>query len=124
MEGSSHPASLTPLDAAAIDSLLGGDAGALAEVTEAFLEEAPQRIAEVVQGVAEGDARLAGRAAHTLKSNALTFGAARLAELSRQLEESARAGDLEAAGGLAVELETEWSRTRPLLFELRDRNAG
>lgn len=125
MEGSSHAASVQTLDPAAIDALvdlLGGDFEALGDVIDAFLEEAPARIAEAVQGCETGDATLAGRAAHTLKSNALTFGASRLAELSRLLEEAARNGDLQTAGGLASALEGEWLRTRPLLCDLRDRN--
>jgi HPt (histidine-containing phosphotransfer) domain-containing protein len=51
----------------------------------------------------------ADRAAHTLKSNAATFGAHGLAELSRSLEEAAKQGALaEGADGveaLARELE-------------------
>ncbi len=125
MEGSSHAASVDTLDRAAIDALLdllGGDPEALVDVIDAFLEEAPARIAEAVKGCQTGDATLAGRAAHTLKSNALTFGANRLAEQSRLLEEAARNGDLQTAGELASALEGEWVRTRPLLCDLRDRN--
>ena len=125
VEGSPHAASVDTLDPAAIDALLdllGGDSEALVEVVDAFLEEAPARIAEAVKGCRAGDATLAGRAAHTLKSNALTFGASRLAEQSRSLEEAARNDDLDAAGGMAAALEEEWSRTRPLLCDLRDRN--
>lgn len=125
MEGSSHAAPVDTLDQAALDALvdlLGGDLEALADVIEAFLDEAPARIAEAVQGCEAGDATLAGRAAHTLKSNALTFGATRLAEQARLLEESARRGDLQTAGELASALDQEWSRTRPLLCDLRDRN--
>ncbi len=125
MEGSSHAASADTLDPAALDALvdlLGGDCEALGDVIDAFLEEAPARIAEAVHGCETGDATLAVRAAHTLKSNALTFGAGRLAELSRLLEEAARNGDLQAAGELASALDGEWVRTRALLCDLRDRN--
>ncbi len=127
MDGSNHPASVDPLNPAAIDSLidlLGGDSDALTELTEAFLEEAPLRIAEAHAGVDAADSVLTGRAAHTLKSNALTFGADRLADLSRQLEDAARNGDMEFAGALAAGLDDEWDRTRPLVVELRDRHAG
>ena len=70
------------------------------------------------------DPQLAGRAAHTLKSNALTFGALRLGELSLQVETAARDGDLATAGRLVPVIEAEWLETLPLLCELRDRGAG
>ncbi len=89
----------------------------------AFLEEAPLRIAETRLGVESADPQLAGRAAHTLKSNALTFGAMRLGELSLRLETAARDGDLATAGGLVPMIETEWLETLPLLCALRDHGA-
>src|SRR5881397_2672100 len=85
------------LDAAAVRSLIelvGDDHEALAEIVEAFIEEAPQRLAELHEGLAAGDAVLVGRAAHTLKANGHTFGALRLAELCQEIETAARGGDL------------------------------
>jgi HPt (histidine-containing phosphotransfer) domain-containing protein len=125
VDGSSQSVSVETLNPGAIDALLdllGGDAEALAEVADAFLEEAPLRIAEARAGVEAGDPVLSGRAAHTLKSNALTFGADRLADLSRQLEEAARSGDMALAVGLVAGLGAEWVRTRPLVSDLRDRH--
>ena len=85
---------MVTLDSAAIASLiemLGGDTEALAEIADEFLVEAPQRIAEINTGTASGDAILAQRGAHTLKANALTFGANALADVSRRVEEAAGA---------------------------------
>jgi HPt (histidine-containing phosphotransfer) domain-containing protein len=127
VDGSSRPPSVESLNRGAIDSLLdllGEDPEALVEVTAAFLEEAPLRISEVRVGVDGDDAVLAGRAAHTLKSNALTFGADGLADVARRLEEAARAGDLDAARPLATDLSEEWDRVRPLIAELCDRPTG
>ena len=60
--------------------------------------------------MAKGDAEEVRRAAHTLKSNAATFGAGDLAEWSRELEAAAREGDLADANGkveaIAAALET------------------
>ena len=81
VDGSNLPVPGGSLDAAAIDALidlLGDDADVLAEVVDACLEEVPTRIAEIRAGAESGDATLVGRAAHTLKSNALTFGALEL----------------------------------------------
>ncbi len=97
MERSSEPKSADALDPQALESLLdllGNDTDALGEIVDAFLEEGPARVAEARDGVARNDAVLAGRAAHTLKSNALTFGAQALADVSRRVEESARTGDV------------------------------
>jgi HPt (histidine-containing phosphotransfer) domain-containing protein len=52
--------------------------------------------------VAAGDSETARRAAHTLKSNAATFGATGLAELCAELEAGARGGDL-ADGAQAMQ---------------------
>ena len=126
MEGS-KPTTVRTLDpdaVAAVVELLGGDNEALVEIVAAFLEEAPLRIDEVRTGVESADARLAGRAAHTLKSNALTFGALRLGALSLQVETAARDGDLATVGELLPAIEAEWLEVRPLLSQLRDRGAG
>jgi HPt (histidine-containing phosphotransfer) domain-containing protein len=57
-----------------------------AELAATFLEEAQGMLAEVQQAQAAGDATAFARAAHSLKSNALTFGLARLAARARALE--------------------------------------
>lgn len=110
------------LDAAAIGTLtemLGGDAESLREMIDAFLEEGPARLAEARVGIDTGDVTLTGRAAHTLRSNALTFGAFGMAEVARQIETAARAGDLGAAAELLPTLEREWVDVQPSLCEVR-----
>jgi HPt (histidine-containing phosphotransfer) domain-containing protein len=49
-------------------------------------EEAPQMLAELRNALAAGSADRFRRAAHSLKSNAMTFGALPLGELARTLE--------------------------------------
>jgi HPt (histidine-containing phosphotransfer) domain-containing protein len=78
----------------ALYELLGTDRVALAEIVDAFLDEAPTRLAELRRGVEQNDSALAGRAAHTLKSNGGTFGAVELVSLCRRLEVAARVNDL------------------------------
>jgi HPt (histidine-containing phosphotransfer) domain-containing protein len=103
---------------AALTDMLGGDADSLRELIDAFVEEAPARLAEARIGIDTGDAELAGRAAHTLKSNALTFGATRMAEVARQIETAARTGDLGAAAELLPMLEQAWVNVQPPLSEV------
>jgi HPt (histidine-containing phosphotransfer) domain-containing protein len=80
----------------ALSDMLDGDEEALAELAQAMLDEAPERLAELRGGDV-------ARAAHTLKSNAQTFGATELAERCRALEAEARAGAPAAASIEAVE---------------------
>ena len=99
--------------------LVGDDREALAEIVDAFVDEAPQRLAELRQGIATGDAALVGRAAHTLKSNAHTFGAGTLAALCQEIETAARLGDLAPAQTRIDELDEAWREIRPGLDALR-----
>ena len=59
------------------------------ELVQTFLEEAPAMLAELREALAAGHADAFRRAAHSLKSNSLTFGAGALAALARDLELSA-----------------------------------
>jgi HPt (histidine-containing phosphotransfer) domain-containing protein len=67
------------------------------ELAEAFFEEAPGMLGEMREAYAAGAAARFRRAAHSLKTNANTFGATRLAEQAKLLELGGLPGD---AGGL------------------------
>lgn len=56
------------------------------ELVATFLEEGPGMIAELRMAAEAGDAEALRRAAHSMKSNAITFGAVALAELARRIE--------------------------------------
>ena len=56
------------------------------ELVGTFLEEAPQMIADLRAAQAGAAADAFRRAAHSIKSNANTFGAQRLGEMARELE--------------------------------------
>jgi HPt (histidine-containing phosphotransfer) domain-containing protein len=58
----------------------------VAELVDTFLEEAPGMLASLRQARAQGNADAFRRAAHSLKSNSLTFGASALAAQARALE--------------------------------------
>lgn len=99
--------------------MIGGDRDALTEIVDAFVEEAPGRLAELRRGAEQGDATLAGRAAHTLKSNGLTFGAVELASLCRRLEVAARADELAGSAELIDRVEEQWAIVQRELVALR-----
>lgn len=85
------------LDRRTIDELLastGGDPAFLAELIDAFLDDAPAQLEAIRGAAAAGETDAIVRPAHTLKSSAATFGAMALADRCRELEAGARAGTL------------------------------
>jgi HPt (histidine-containing phosphotransfer) domain-containing protein len=77
----------TTIDLATFEALQQ-TAGAefVGELVETFLTEAPLMQDDLREALAAGDADRFRRAAHSLKSNCLTFGATRLAAMARDLE--------------------------------------
>jgi HPt (histidine-containing phosphotransfer) domain-containing protein len=71
---------------------LGGedDPGLLAELIDIFLQDAPQRMSEISNGLKCGDLKIVERAAHTLKSSSANIGALGLSSVCRQMEQIAR----------------------------------
>ena len=57
------------------------------ELAGTFFEEAPQMIGELHSALAAGDAVRFRRAAHSMKTNACTFGATALGAAARALEQ-------------------------------------
>jgi CheY-like chemotaxis protein/HPt (histidine-containing phosphotransfer) domain-containing protein len=87
-----------PIDGSVLARLVegtGGDAGFVSELIEQFVVDSPALVAAARAGLETGNAEAVRRAAHTLKSNAATFGAVGLADQSRALEDAARRGALE-----------------------------
>jgi HPt (histidine-containing phosphotransfer) domain-containing protein len=85
------------IDPAVLDGLVestGGDPEFVSALLETFAEEAPRLLEELRGALAARDAPTARRAAHTLKTNAATFGAAGLAAQCADLENRAAAGEL------------------------------
>jgi HPt (histidine-containing phosphotransfer) domain-containing protein len=71
---------------------LGGedDPGLLSELIDIFLQDAPQRMSEISNGLKSGDLKIVERAAHTLKSSSANIGALGLSSICRQMEQIAR----------------------------------
>jgi CheY-like chemotaxis protein/HPt (histidine-containing phosphotransfer) domain-containing protein len=105
------------LDPAALAQLreMAGDPSLMRDLIDAFLENAPGLVGQLGGDKAE-EVR---RAAHTLKSNARTFGAADLADLCQKLEERARAGKLDGVGDLARQIEEKYERAAAALNAVR-----
>ena len=75
---------IDPVVFAELQATAGADF--VGELVDTFLEEAPPMLAELGEAHAAGSAEAFRRAAHSLKSNASTFGAATLAAMARELE--------------------------------------
>jgi HPt (histidine-containing phosphotransfer) domain-containing protein len=90
----------------------------IGELIDTFLEEAPGMFREMQQALSAGDADTFRRAAHSLKTNANTFGATELAEKARELEYLARENDLDI-GSRLEELESVYQRAVQELVTLK-----
>jgi PAS domain S-box-containing protein len=89
---------IAPIDIGVLDRLRQalGEAGT-SELIGTFLREAPQLLAALRSAAEQGDIEGVRRAAHTLKPNAATFGAAELSEVARALEREAQEGSTDGA---------------------------
>lgn len=70
------------------------------ELIDAFLEDAPKMIRDMQTALAASDVESFRRNAHSLKSNANTFGAGELARQAKDLEMMARENNLEVGNRL------------------------
>lgn len=89
----------------------------IGELVQAFLEDAPSQIAQMQSALTGQDTESFRRAAHTLKSNAATFGATDLSGLARELEMLGREKNLEVGHRLQV-LEEAFDQVKNQLNEL------
>ena len=89
---------------------VGGDRELLLELVGIFVEEAPDRLAELQDAAAARDAATVERVAHGLKGSAGILGAARLRTASAELEERAIAERFDGVPGLLAGLERELER--------------
>ena len=87
---------MTVLDASALARLraIAPNPEAFATLTASFVDNGAVLVAQMAEAAGSGDADALRRNAHTLKSNAASFGATELSELCAALEARARAGDI------------------------------
>jgi len=86
------------LDHAAIDAVRqldpDGNDRLLARLIALYRDDSSQLLADIDMGMKNGDAEAVARAAHTLKSSSANLGATNVAAIARQIEHSARSGEL------------------------------
>lgn len=102
------------LDPAVLDSLRQltppGEEDVMVQVLRLFLAEVPVRMGKLTEAWRAGDAVQMHRAAHSLKGSSGNIGARAFYELSRQIDDRGRAGDLAGAEPLLAALAEEYGR--------------
>jgi HPt (histidine-containing phosphotransfer) domain-containing protein len=112
-----------PIDRAALDELVdmtGGDPAFLTELIDAFVADGRAVIDAMERAAITGSDAELQRPAHTLKGNAMNFGATRLAELSRQLEADARSGSVGDGTARVREIADEFVAVEAALVSERE----
>ena len=96
----------------------------IADIIKVFLDDLSERILTIGLQMKQGDRSGVAATAHAIKGSCGHFGAARLMDLSRALEDQARrepAGDLEV---LIFTMVAETERVRTALEAFRSTNPG
>jgi HPt (histidine-containing phosphotransfer) domain-containing protein len=111
----------TIIDLSTFESLREiGDPDFIRELIDTFLEDAPHMLNDMSQAMADNNAELFRRSAHSLKTNANTFGALALADLAKKFEDLGRDNQLDAVGDKFDELSAEYARVASTLKGMRN----
>ena len=108
------------IDMQAIDALreLSPDADFIRELIEIYLQDTPQRIAELDAGLTKQDFALFSRAAHTIKGSSSNFGATKLTKLAHELEMQGKASNLSSAPEACLKLKAEYTQVAEALTKI------
>lgn len=106
-----------PQALAGLRELNPDDPAFLRELVDVFLEDVPQRLAEIEKALAASDAALLTRAAHTIKGSGGNFGATDLSTIAQQLEQQGKAAAFADAAATLPALKTEFARVAAALRE-------
>jgi HPt (histidine-containing phosphotransfer) domain-containing protein len=95
-----NDATTRPVDCSSALRWADGDRSLLAEITETFVEDCPQRVKELEVAVWEGNANLIRQVAHSLKGMVSCFGAHQAISLAQEMEHLGRSGQISEAAAL------------------------
>lgn len=107
------------IDESRLMSEFGGSPEILAELRDLFLEHAPPLYEGISQALETGELPVIVDMAHSLKGACATYGAARLAMICKDLELTARAGNLAAARQWRGVLDTEYAAVFAAIGDIR-----
>ena len=102
----------------ALEETVGDDF--ILEIVDAFLEEGAQFLADLESTLGTDDLEGFRRAAHSMKSNAATFGAMELSRMAKELEEMARGGGLDGARGKLSPLKLAFAQAAQALKDVQN----
>lgn len=109
------------LDQQVLDELresVGGDDGFIADLAATYLTEAAEHVAAIEAAAATTDAAAIVRPAHSLKSSSAALGAARMSQISRDIELAGREGRTDRLATMVEQARAAWEAT---VAELRER---
>jgi HPt (histidine-containing phosphotransfer) domain-containing protein len=108
------------LDTAALDRLRATMGASFLddELLSTFVEDSRDLVVTMRRALSEKDTDSFRRAAHSLKSNAASFGAMTLSTLAKDLEALARSGSLDGAASRVERLAVECARVERALREV------
>lgn len=115
-------ADLPVIDPATIENLRalsdGDSSEFLREIGEMFISDTPQRIAELEESLATGDATRFTRAAHSIKGSAANLGASCLQAAAAQLEHQSKQGPLAEVRPQLERVKAEFGRAETELRKI------
>jgi two-component system sensor histidine kinase/response regulator len=97
---------------------LGGDMDLLKEIIEIFLDDFPNQIKQIREGILTGDAEVVEHAADSLKGSVANFAAKRAYDAAYRLEVLGREGNLGEANEALGDLDKEIEEMKNALNEL------
>ena len=89
------------------------------ELIDTFLEDAPNMIAEMKSALDSNDVDTFRRAAHSMKSNAATFGANDLSVMAKELEMLGKENKLNETGNRLKSMEEAYASAKQELEALK-----
>jgi signal transduction histidine kinase len=101
------PAAMATVDYAALLSRVGGDKRLVARMIQTFRHDTPKRVAAIAAALRRQNAEELASLAHALKGSVSIFGAETARLQAQELQELARADNLEAAATLVQALKEE-----------------
>lgn len=121
MTSSTSPSAL---DRNELIELLDGNAPVIVTIIDSFLDDCPDYMEGIREGVAEEDAEMLERNAHGLKGSAGSIRARPASSAAERLEEMGRTEDFSEADAALEALEEEIDRLTDDLREMQDEFAA
>jgi CheY-like chemotaxis protein len=91
----------------------------LAGVVDRYIEESPDLLQSLTEALAQGEAEVLHRVAHTLKSTSAMLGATSLSQLCQELELSGQNRSLASLDAMVYQVKTEYEKVQTALQQRR-----